>query len=361
MAQGSSDKHAPGPLGEYLRARRALLSPQLLGLPDAGRRRVPGLRRHELALLAGVSTEYYTRLEQGRNRHPSPQIVEALAGALHLDAESTAHLRQLAAPAPPRRSRQRGEQVPAGIRMLLETWSALPVVVAGRLCDVRAATSLAVALSPAHRPGANLAREVFLNDAVRTLHRDWDLATASLASTLRVAAGEDPDDPRLSALVGELSVRSARFRHLWARHDVRPKQSGRALLRHPQVGELDLWTEKLSILGTNSMIMLCFHAEPGSASAERLALLASLTAAATPATGPATGPATPTATGPAAEPPATPATGPATPPVTRSATPPATRPASPPATGPTAAAAPSATPAAEPPAAPAEPPRHRLA
>ncbi|MER5789193.1 helix-turn-helix transcriptional regulator [Streptomyces sp. NPDC001980] len=282
MAQGSSDKHAPGPLGEYLRARRALLSPELLRLPDAGRRRVPGLRRHELALLAGVSTEYYTRLEQGRNRHPSPQIVEALANALHLDAEGTAHLHQLAAPVQPRRSRPRGEQVPTGIRMLLETWSALPVVVAGRLCDVRAATSLAVALSPAHRPGANLAREVFLNDAVRTLHRDWDLATAGLASALRVAAGEDPDDPRLSALVGELSVHSERFRYLWARHDVRPKQGGRALLRHPQVGELDLRIEKLAVLGTNGLTMMCFHAEPGSPSAERLALLASLTAAGTP-------------------------------------------------------------------------------
>ncbi|MGY5046754.1 helix-turn-helix domain-containing protein [Streptomyces sp. 900105755] len=335
MAQGSSDRHAPGPLGEYLRARRALLSPELLGLPDAGRRRVPGLRRHELALLAGVSTEYYTRLEQGRNRHPSPQIVEALAGALHLDAEGTAHLRQLAAPAPSRRSRQRGEQVPAGIRTLLETWSALPVVVVGRLCDVRAATSLAVALSPAHRPSANLVREVFLDDAVRTLYRDWDLATAGLTSALRVAAGEDPDDPRLAALVGELSVRSERFRYLWARHDVRPKQGGRALLRHPQVGELDLGIEKLAVLGTNGLTMMCFHAEPGSPSAERLALLAGLTAAVAPATGPA------------AAPPAPPAAGPATPP----------------ATGPTAAAAPPAKrpvpPAAEPPAAPVEPPRHR--
>jgi transcriptional regulator with XRE-family HTH domain len=273
---GTAASHDPGPLGEYLRARRAQLHPESFGLPDMARRRVPGLRRHELALLAGISTEYYIRLEQGRDRHPSPPVVEALAGVLQLDSDATAHLHRLAAPAPRKRRPYRTEPVPRGIRQLMASWAASPALVVGGLADVRAVNPPAEMLSPAHRPGANLLRETFLNPAIRDLHRDWDELTASLAAGLRAYAGTSADDPRLAALVGELSVHSQTFRRLWARHDARPRTSGVALLDHPQLGPLDLRLEKLAITGTAGMMLLIYHAEPDSPSAHGLALLANL-------------------------------------------------------------------------------------
>ncbi len=268
--------HDPGPLGEYLRARRAQLHPESFGLPDAARRRVPGLRRHELALLAGISTEYYIRLEQGRDRHPSPQVVEALAGVLQLDSGGTAHLHRLAAPPPRKRKPYRTDPVPQGIRQLMASWAASPALVVGSLADVRAVNPPAEMLSPAHRPGANLLRETFLNPAIRDLHRDWDELTVSLVAGLRAYAGTSADDPRLAALVGELSVHSETFRRLWARHDARPRTGGVALLDHPQLGPLDLRLEKLAITGTAGLVLLVYHAEPDSPSAHGLALLANL-------------------------------------------------------------------------------------
>jgi transcriptional regulator with XRE-family HTH domain len=272
----SAASHHPGPLGEYLRARRAQLSPQSFGLPDLARRRVPGLRRHELALLAGISTEYYIRLEQGRDRHPSPQVVEALARVLQLDAGGAAHLHRLAAPAPRRRRPHRAEPVPAGIRRLMESWAATPALVLDGLGEVRAANTPAELLSPANRPGANIMREAFLNPAVADLHRDWDDMVAGLAAGLRVYAGTNADDPRLEALVGELSVHSETFRRLWARHDARARTGVAVRLDHPQLGPLDLRLEKLAISGTAGLMLLVYHAEPDSPSAHGLALLASL-------------------------------------------------------------------------------------
>jgi hypothetical protein len=271
---GSQD---PGPLGEYLRARRAQLQPESFGLPDLARRRVPGLRRHELALLAGISTEYYIRLEQGRDRHPSGQVVEALARVLQLDCDGAAHLHRLAASAPRKRRPQRAEPVPRGVRQLIASWAASPALVVNGLGEVCAANPPAEVLSPAHRPGVNLLRETFLNPAVRDLHRDWDNLTVSLAASLRAYAGTSADDPRLAALVGELSVHSETFRRLWARHDARPRTGGVvALFDHPQLGPLDLRLEKLAITGTAGLVLMVYHAEPDSPSAHGLALLASL-------------------------------------------------------------------------------------
>jgi transcriptional regulator with XRE-family HTH domain len=276
MDATAGSSHDPGPLGEYLRARRAQLQPESFGLPDLNRRRVPGLRRQEVALLAGISTEYYIRLEQGRDRHPSSQVVEALAGVLHLDPDGTAHLHRLATPAPRKRRPNRTEPVPRGIQQLMASWTASPALVIGNIGDVRAANPLAELLSPANRPGANLLRETFLNPAVRDLHRDWDDLTVSLAAGLRAYAGTGSDDPRLAALVGELSVHSETFRRLWARHDARPRTGGSALFDHPQLGPLDLRLEKLAITGTAGLVLLVYHAEPDSPSAHGLALLANL-------------------------------------------------------------------------------------
>jgi hypothetical protein len=202
--------------------------------------------------------------------------VEALAGVLQLDPDAAAHLHRLAAPTPRKRRPYRTEPVPQGIRQLMASWAASPALVVGGLGDVRAANPPAEVLSPAHRTGANMLRETFLNPAMRDLHRDWDDLTVSLAAGLHAYAGTNADDPRLAALVGELSVHSETFRRLWARHDARPRTGGVALFDHPQLGPLDLRLEKLTITGTASLVLLVYHAEPGSPSADRLALLANL-------------------------------------------------------------------------------------
>ncbi len=264
------------PIGEYLRARRELVRPEDVELPDAGsHRRVPGLRREEVAMLAGVSADYYVRLEQGRDQHPSAQVLDALARALQLDEHATAHLHRLAAPPVRRRRRSpRPEKVPASIVRLIASWSHTPAYVYGRYMDVLAANPLATAVAPYHAPGHNLVRAAFLDPRVRDMYADWEYVTESTVAGLRALVGPDVDDPRLNELVGELSVRSERFRQLWARHDVRPKRSGISLLDHPQVGPLELSYEKLPIPDTNCQTLVIYHTEPGTPRAQALALLA---------------------------------------------------------------------------------------
>jgi transcriptional regulator with XRE-family HTH domain len=268
------------PIGEYLRARRELVRPEEVGLPDLGRRRVPGLRREEVAMLAGVSADYYVRLEQGRDQHPSEQVIEALGRALQLDEDAVAHLRRLTAPtARRRRPSRRVERVPAGILELLDALHETPSYVYGRYLDVLAANPLASALVPYYRVGVNLVRASFLDPQIDETHGDRDRATEAAVAALRALTGPDVDDPRLEELVGELSVRSERFRKLWARHDVKPKRSGRSRVEHPQVGTLDLGYEKLPIADADRLTLVLYHAEPGSKSAQALSLLASTIAA----------------------------------------------------------------------------------
>jgi transcriptional regulator with XRE-family HTH domain len=267
-------------IGEYLRARRGLVHPQDVGIPDSGRhRRVRGLRREEVAMLAGVSSDYYVRLEQGRGQHPSQQVLDALARALRLDDDATAHLHRLATP-PTRRRRKipRPERVPAGILQLIESWSQTPAYVHGRYLDVLAANPLATALAPYYAQGENLVLAAFLDPRVRDMYGDWEHVTENTVAGLRALVGPDVDDPRLNELVGELSVRSDRFRQLWARHDVRPKRSGAAQIDHPLVGPLDLSHEKLPIPDTDRQTLVVFHATPGSVSAKALTLLATTAA-----------------------------------------------------------------------------------
>jgi transcriptional regulator with XRE-family HTH domain len=262
-------------LGEFLRARRELVRPEDVGLPGTGLRRVPGLRREEVALLAGISADYYLRLEQGRDRNPSAQVLDALAQVLHLDAESTSYLLELARPRPRRRPGRRAERVPAGIESLLVTIN-MPAFVVNKYRDVLAANRLAQALSPLMTPGVNRLRALFTDPLARDYHPDWEEGTIGIVAQLRAEAGANGDDPRLEALVGELSLKSERFRRLWARHDVRQGESATARIRHPRVGELELRREKLAITGTDGLLMVIYHAEPGSQSADALALLGSL-------------------------------------------------------------------------------------
>jgi transcriptional regulator with XRE-family HTH domain len=267
-------------IGEYLRARRERVSLEDVDLPGpSGRRRVPGLRREEVALLAGVSADYYVRLEQGRDRHPSPDVLDALARALQLDEDATAHLYRLAAPSRRRRRPPpRPERALAGIVQLIESWNETPAYVYGRYMDVLAANALATALAPYYAPGENLVRVAFLDDRLRDMYRDWDRVAETTVAGLRALVGPDVDDPRLNELVGELSVRSEDFRRLWAHHDVRPKRSGVSHIDHPQLGPLELNYEKLAIPDADRQTLAVYHAAPGSRSAQALALLASTVA-----------------------------------------------------------------------------------
>lgn len=263
-------------LGDYLRARRELVAPESAGIRVAGTRRVAGLRREEVAMLAGISADYYLRLEQGRDRNPSLQVLEALARVLLLDQAATNHLLSLAAPRPRhRRRRPRRESVPASIAQLLEV-SNLASFVEGRYFDVLAANRLAHVLSPNLRVGQNRLRSVFLDPAEQSLYPDWEQVAARHVAAFRNSVGTDIDDPRFIELVGELSVASERFRQLWARHDVQIREGTPIRIQHPQVGDLTVNCDKFTVGGTEGLTLVVYHAEPGTSSAEKLALLETL-------------------------------------------------------------------------------------
>ncbi|WP_405827715.1 helix-turn-helix domain-containing protein [Streptomyces sp. NBC_01176] len=262
-------------LGDYVRARRELVTPEQVGIPVVGKRRVPGLRREEVAMLAGISADYYLRLEQGRDRNPSVQILESLARVLRLDDDATAYLLRLGAGRPRRhRHRRRRETVPPGIAKLVATLP-LPALVEGRYFDVLAANALATALSPRLVTGANRLRDVFLDPAERALYADWESATVGMVAGFRESVGTDIDDPRFIELVGELCLASPRFSRLWARHDVAACEGASKHIDHPQVGGLWLNRERLGIGGTGGQTLVVYHPDPGTDSADRLALLAS--------------------------------------------------------------------------------------
>ncbi|RJL35855.1 helix-turn-helix domain-containing protein [Bailinhaonella thermotolerans] len=263
-------------LGDYVRARRDLVTPEQAGIPSAGVRRVPGLRREEVAMLAGISADYYLRLEQGRDRNPSPQVLESLARVLLLDDDATAYLLRLGAGRPRRRRRPRKETVPAGVAQLVDALP-LPAYVEGRYFDVLAANALATALSPRLAAGGNRLRDVFLDPAEQALYPDWEDAAQGMVAGFRASVGTDTDDPRFIELVGELSLASPRFSRLWARHDVNTCEGAAKRLDHPQVGPLRLNRERLAVSGVPGQTLVVFHPAPGTGSADRLTLLASLT------------------------------------------------------------------------------------
>ena len=260
-------------LGDYLRARRALVTPAQAGLPSGGTRRVTGLRREELSMLAGISADYYLRLERGRDAHPSAQVLDSLARVLLLDEVETSYLHGLVGPGPRRRPRRpTSERVPARLSHLLAAID-VPAFVEGRSFDVLAANEFATALSPRLRVGQNRLRSLMLDPEERSFHSDWEAATAGFIGALRESIGTDISDPRFVELVGELSIASGRFRELWARHDVKALEGGTLTINHPVVGELTLHRDKLPVDG---VLLVLYYADAGSESAEKLALLASL-------------------------------------------------------------------------------------
>lgn len=273
-------RETPSPLGEFLRARREQIGPEQAGLPDLGRRRVPGLRREELAMLAGVSVDYYVRLEQGRNDHPSPQVLDAIARVLQLDVDGAAHLRALAEPPRPRRrsAPRQAERLSPVLARLLLALEHHPAFVLGRYMDVLATNPLMEALSDGFRPGGNIVRNLFLNPASRDVYPEWDTVANETVASLRAAIGTDIADPGFTQLVGEVSLASEDFRQRWARHDVRPKGGGTKRFLHPLVGELELPYETLAVGSAPGQQLGVYAPEPGSRSAERLAMLATLVA-----------------------------------------------------------------------------------
>jgi transcriptional regulator with XRE-family HTH domain len=258
-------------LGEYLKLRRGRIRPEDAGLVPGPRRRVEGLRREELAALAGISADYYLRIEQGRHAHPSAQILDALARALRLDAAATAHLHLLARDDRP--THDSVERVGEEIVSLLDQL-AVPAFVAGRCLDCLASNRLARALSPNFTPGKNLLRQLFLDPSERDLHADWDDATEGVVNGLRQIAGGEANDPRLDVIVDELRASSPRFEILWTRADVGYRPAGTSHMRHPVVGELHLRRNRFPIPDSDGQHLQIYHALPGTDTADKLALLA---------------------------------------------------------------------------------------
>ncbi|MEU8710423.1 helix-turn-helix transcriptional regulator [Streptomyces sp. NPDC048565] len=281
------NKH--GQLADFLQARRAQLRPEDVGLPTYGeRRRVPGLRREELAMLAGISAPYYTRLEQGQSRNASPEVLDAIARALRLDESERAHLHTLARAPKGGRSagRPRAERITPATRALLAAIGGTPVIVMGRRSDVLAWNRQGHALfaghldpsspdDPGRRP--NMAKLVFLDAHTRDLYTDWPAKARTVVGNLRLTAGRYPNDPQLAALIGELTMRSPEFATMWADHRIQACDTTDYEMHHPLVGALTVTQQTLQSPQGDSPVLVVATATPGSPSATALALLAHTT------------------------------------------------------------------------------------
>ncbi|RKN03788.1 XRE family transcriptional regulator [Streptomyces radicis] len=257
-------------MAEFLVAKRAALPPEAFPLPTRGARRVPGLRRDEVAQMSGISVDYYTRLEQGRERHPSPAVISGLARALSLTPDESAHLHLLCGVVPKERpapERGLGDVLPR----MLDSWPRTPAFVLDPLLDIVALNSLARALFSAFAHTRNLAEMTFLDEAGKAFHADWDRAAASCVAALR-ATRHLGDRARLAELLATLGE-DARFAALWARYDVEPKTRERKVLVHDEVGELALDFQTFAIGGSPGHELVAYQAEPGSESERRLLAL----------------------------------------------------------------------------------------
>jgi transcriptional regulator with XRE-family HTH domain len=272
-------------LGEYLRARRGQLRPEALGFATHGRRRVPGLRREEVATMAGLSGDYYTRLEQGRERRPSVQVLEVLGRVLRLDDDARLHLFRVAGmiPGPGHDPSHDSapERVAPELLRLLEMWPDNPAIVLGRAYDVLVGNRLAYALFEGFQYGPNLLAKLFLDPAAHNFYPDWSKAAASTVAGFRVLHGTAPDDPRVKEVLATLLAHSPEFTHLWERHDARAKRPETKRFHHSEVGELTLHMNAFDVKAAPGQELVVYHAEPGSVSADALTLLGTLAASPT--------------------------------------------------------------------------------
>ncbi|GAA1297201.1 transcriptional regulator [Planotetraspora silvatica] len=263
------------PLGEFLRARRQVTTIEQAGLTGVGpRRRTPGLRRDEVAMLAGISIDYYSRLEQGRERRPSDQVIDALARVLQLDEEATEHLHELARGRPHKLTPEgHVDRVEPGLIRLIDGWEIVPAYVVNSRLDVLVRNAVADALYEGLEHSDNLLRLALLNPAARGFYLDWDLDTTSKVAHLRATAGLSSDDPDLIELVEELTAGSEDFQRMWARHDVRGRTRAPVRFHRDDVGDVITTMEVLSVDGSPGQKLIVFQAEPGSPSENALIVL----------------------------------------------------------------------------------------
>ena len=268
-------------LGAYLSARRAQVTPAEANLPATGHRRVPGLRREEVALLAGVSADYYMRLEQGRERTPSAQVLDALAAALRLGGDGRLHLFRLAGVGPRATAAAATDRVEPSLRALMDAWPHNPAIVYNRAFDVLASNAIADALFHDWAHSRNLMHVVFTDPAARAFYRDRHEVARNSVAGFRLGHGAAPDDPRVRRVLGELLEASPEFAELWSRHDARGKALERKRFAHRDVGPLTLTMQTFDIRSAPGQELVVYHAAPASASSGALASHGSLTAATT--------------------------------------------------------------------------------
>jgi transcriptional regulator with XRE-family HTH domain len=275
---------------DFLATRRAKLTPAQVGLPTAGRRRVPGLRREEVAVLAGVSPDWYNRLEKGHISGVSDDVLDAVARALQLNEAEREHLFNLARAAKPIRTprRRAKPQIPLSVQRVLDSMTGTAAFVRNGRLDILASNALGRALyspvldQPAHR--GNIARFDFLDPRAADYYPDHDGALATAVALLRTAAGRNPRDKDLTDLVGELATRSEAFRTRWGAQDVRLHRGGIKTFNHPVVGYMELTYDSMELLAAPALVLTAYTAEPASPSADNLALLASWAATDTAST-----------------------------------------------------------------------------
>nr|WP_246336804.1 helix-turn-helix transcriptional regulator [Flexivirga oryzae] len=266
---------------DFLASRRAKLTPDQVGLPTSGRRRVPGLRREEVAVLAGVSPEWYTRLEKGHIAHVSDDVLDAVATALRLTDIEREHLFNLARAAKPARTpaRRTKPKIPASLQRILDSMTGTAAFVRTGRLDIVAANTLGAALyspvldTPAHR--GNIARFDFLDPRAADYYPDYNGALSVAVALLRTEAGRNPRDPALTELIGELATQSEAFRTRWGAHDVRAHRGGVKTFNHPEVGHLQLAYDSMELVAAPGLILTAYTAEPATPSADNLNLLAS--------------------------------------------------------------------------------------
>lgn len=267
-----------GQLSDYLRGRRAAVTPAQAGLVTTGTRRVPGLRREEVALLAGLSVDYYTRLEQGREQSPSVQVLDALGAALGLDDDGRQHLFRLAGLAPKANTVHTSERVDPALLGLMDAWPDNPALVYNRAYDVLAANPIATELFGGFGPADNLMLFVFLDPRARDFYVDWQAVAANSVAGFRLGYGAAPADPRVRAVLAELLNRSEEFQHLWRTHDARGKALEQKTFRHREVGTLTLCMQTFDVRSAPGQELVVYTAQPLSRSADAVALLGSIAA-----------------------------------------------------------------------------------
>jgi transcriptional regulator with XRE-family HTH domain len=278
-APGPRKPHLQGAqnaLGEFLRARRRLVTPEEVGIPVTGRRRAPGLRREELAMLAGVSSPYYIRLEQGHDRHPSAQVVDALGHALRLDDETFAYLKRLAGQVAIETRPPGDESVRSTVSQLVHGLQDVAALVIGRYRDVLIANRLAPMLHVAYTPGENLLRFLFLDPRARERVIDWEQVARQAVSTLRVDSSANIDDTQLGQLIDELSRQSPQFRDLWTRHEATTFTTGQLRFNNPVVGPITVNFESFPVAGVPGQSLGIAFPTAGGADEQKLKQLKKL-------------------------------------------------------------------------------------